>query len=171
MVASFAPIHVTVPARWPPCLANAPSLSSAPRSRASCARCRPGKSSSVRNSAAYASADGGATASCAQATRTNASGTHRMNERYCRSAALRARRAAMRAYLDWNATTPPLPEVVDAMRDAALNAWGNPASVHATGRAARAVVEEARAAVAELTGTDPRDVTFTASGTEANNLA
>ena len=78
---------------------------------------------------------------------------------------------AMRVYLDWNATTPPLPEVVDAMREAALSTWGNPASIHAVGRAARGVVEDARAAVAELTGTDPRDVTFTASGTEANNLA
>ncbi len=77
----------------------------------------------------------------------------------------------MRVYLDWNATTPPLPEVVDAMREAALTTWGNPASIHAVGRAARAAVEDARAAVAELTGTDPRDVTFTASGTEANNLA
>jgi cysteine desulfurase len=74
----------------------------------------------------------------------------------------------MRAYLDWNATTPPLPAVFDAMRDAA---WGNPSSIHSTGRAARAVVEDARASVAALTGVDPRDVLFTSGGTEANNLA
>jgi cysteine desulfurase len=77
----------------------------------------------------------------------------------------------MRAYLDWNATTPPHPDVLDAMRDAAANAWGNPASIHSTGRAARAVVEDARAAVAALTATDARDVVFTSGGTEANNIA
>jgi len=76
-----------------------------------------------------------------------------------------------RVYLDWNATTPPLPAVLDAMRDAATTAWGNPSSIHGDGRAARAVVEDARAAVAALTGFDARDVTFTAGGTEANNLA
>ena len=42
----------------------------------------------------------------------------------------------MRAYLDWNATTPPRPEVLDAMAGAARVAWGNPSSVHAEGRAA-----------------------------------
>ncbi len=77
----------------------------------------------------------------------------------------------MRAYLDWNATTPPLPEVLEAMRDAAASAWANPSSVHGHGRAARAVIEDARAAVAELAGIDARDVVFTAGGTEANNLA
>lgn len=77
----------------------------------------------------------------------------------------------MRVYLDWNATTPPLPEVVEAMREAATSTWGNPASIHADGRAARAVVESAREAIAELTGADARDVTFTANATEANNLA
>lgn len=82
-----------------------------------------------------------------------------------------ARSAAARVYLDWNATTPPLPEALDAMRDVAARAWGNPASIHADGRAARSVVEDARAAVARLTGSDARDVLFTSGGTEANNLA
>jgi cysteine desulfurase len=77
----------------------------------------------------------------------------------------------VRAYLDWNATTPPHPDVLAAMREAAANAWGNPASIHADGRGARKVVEDARADVAALTGTDPRDVLFTSGGTEANNLA
>lgn len=77
----------------------------------------------------------------------------------------------MRVYLDWNATTPPLAEVLDAMRAAAEGAWANPASVHGHGRAARAVVEEARAHVASLGGVDPRDVVLTSGGTEANNLA
>lgn len=77
----------------------------------------------------------------------------------------------MRAYLDWNATTPPLPEVLDAMREASLRTWANPSSIHGDGRAARSVVEDARAAVARLVGVDPRDVLFTSGGTEANNLA
>lgn len=77
----------------------------------------------------------------------------------------------MRVYLDWNATTPPAAEVLDAMRDAAARAWANPASVHGDGRRARAVVEDARAEVAALGGVDPRDVVLTSGGTEANNLA
>jgi cysteine desulfurase len=77
----------------------------------------------------------------------------------------------MGVYLDWNATTPPLPEVLDAMREAGARAWGNPSSIHADGRAARAVVEDARAAVGALVGADARDVLLTGGGTEANNLA
>ena len=77
----------------------------------------------------------------------------------------------MGVYLDWNATTPPLPEVIAAMSGAAEDAWGNPSSVHAHGRAARARVEDVRAAVAALGGVDPRDVVFTSGGTEANNIA
>ncbi|MBX3189005.1 MAG: cysteine desulfurase [Labilithrix sp.] len=76
-----------------------------------------------------------------------------------------------RVYLDWNATTPPLPAALDAMRAAAERAWGNPSSIHADGRAARAVVEDARSAVGELMGRDPRDVLLTGGGTEANNIA
>jgi cysteine desulfurase len=74
-------------------------------------------------------------------------------------------------YLDWNATTPPLPAVLDAMRAAAEAAWANPSSVHRSGRTARAVVEQAREAVALLGGVEPRDVVFTSGATEANNLA
>jgi cysteine desulfurase len=76
-----------------------------------------------------------------------------------------------RVYLDWNATSPPLEAVVAAMADAARAAWANPASIHGHGRAARAIVEDARAAVAELGSSDPRDVVLTSGGTEANNLA
>jgi cysteine desulfurase len=76
-----------------------------------------------------------------------------------------------RVYLDWNATTPPLAAVVEAMGLAAREAWGNPSSVHGYGRAARARVEEGREAVAKLAGCDPRDVVLTSGGTEANNLA
>ncbi len=76
-----------------------------------------------------------------------------------------------RVYLDWNATTPPLPEVLEAMARASREAWGNPSSVHAPGRVARAFVEDAREAVARLAQCDPRDVVLTSGGTEANNLA
>jgi cysteine desulfurase len=79
--------------------------------------------------------------------------------------------SAARVYLDWNATTPPLPEVIEAMSAAAREAWGNPSSTHATGRLARACVEDARQAVATLASCDPRDVILTSGGTEANNLA
>ncbi|AKT40481.1 cysteine desulfurase family protein [Chondromyces crocatus] len=74
-------------------------------------------------------------------------------------------------YLDWNATTPPHPDVLAAMHQAAAQAWANPASVHGPGRRARAWIERAREAVAALVGFDPRDVTLTSGGTEANNLA
>jgi cysteine desulfurase len=77
----------------------------------------------------------------------------------------------VRVYLDWNATTPPLPAVIDAMARAARDTWGNPSSIHGVGRAARAVVEDAREAVAKLAKGDPRDVLLTSGGTEANNIA
>lgn len=77
---------------------------------------------------------------------------------------------AQRIYLDWNATAPLRPEARAAVV-AALERVGNPSSVHAEGRAARRLVEEAREQVAALTGAEPRDVTFTSGGTEANALA
>lgn len=73
-------------------------------------------------------------------------------------------------YLDWNATTPPSSQVLEAMAAAAA-CWANPASVHALGRQARGVVEGAREVLAEVLGVHPRDVVFTSGGTEANNLA
>lgn len=74
-------------------------------------------------------------------------------------------------YLDWNATTPPHPEVLSAMARAAEDAWANPASVHALGRRARALVEDTREKIAEICAVHPRDVLLTSGGTEANNLA
>lgn len=74
-------------------------------------------------------------------------------------------------YLDWNATTPPLPEVVASMAEAASHIWANPSSVHQAGRRARATLESTREALAELLDVHPRDVLFTSGGTEANNLA
>jgi len=76
---------------------------------------------------------------------------------------------AKRSYLDFNATAP-LREQARAAALAAFECVGNPSSIHAEGRAARAIVEEARAAVAALAGVSPRGVVFTASGTEAANL-
>ncbi len=79
--------------------------------------------------------------------------------------------AARELYLDWNATTPPHPLVLEAMHAARTFAWGNPASVHAAGRRARAALDDARAELATLLERDPRDIVFTGGGTEANNLA
>ncbi len=75
-----------------------------------------------------------------------------------------------RVYLDWNATTPLRPEARQAMA-AAWEVAGNPSSVHAEGRQARRLVEDARAAVAAAIGGRPQDVVFTSGGTEANALA
>ena len=75
-----------------------------------------------------------------------------------------------RVYLDWNATTPLRPEARAAMA-AAFELSGNASSVHAEGRKARQLVEDARAAVAEAVGAAPRNVVFTSGGTEANALA
>jgi cysteine desulfurase len=75
-----------------------------------------------------------------------------------------------RTYLDWNATTPLRPEARAAM----ASAWefqGNPSSVHAEGRQARHLVEEARGVLAQALGALPRNIVFTSGGTEANALA
>lgn len=74
-------------------------------------------------------------------------------------------------YLDHNATTPTAPEVVEAMLPWLGERFGNPSSVHAAGREARAAVDAARQAVAELAGTAPDEVVFTSGGTESDNLA
>jgi len=75
-----------------------------------------------------------------------------------------------RVYLDWNATAPLRPEARQAMLDA-LACAGNPSSVHAEGRAARAIVERARQSIAQLAGSGAGGVVFTSGGTEANALA
>jgi cysteine desulfurase len=77
---------------------------------------------------------------------------------------------SVRSYLDWNATAPMREEAKAALA-AALSLAGNPSSVHAEGRAARAFVETAREQVAALVGALPGNVFFTSSGTEANMLA
>ena len=73
-------------------------------------------------------------------------------------------------YLDNNATAPLRPEAASAMQ-AAMGPPANPSSVHGYGRAARQIVEDARAEIAMLSGSRAADVVFTSGGTEANNLA
>ena len=75
-----------------------------------------------------------------------------------------------RAYLDWNATTPLVPEARAAMI-AAMDVVGNPSSVHAEGRAAKAVLEKARRQVAAALGAEGADIVFVSGATEAAALA
>jgi cysteine desulfurase len=77
---------------------------------------------------------------------------------------------ANRVYLDWNATAPLRREAREAMT-AAMELSGNPSSVHAEGRQARKLVEDARLVIAGSVGALPRNVIFTSGGTEANALA
>ena len=81
-----------------------------------------------------------------------------------------AARPLTRAYLDYNATAPLRPEA-RAAAVAAMETTGNPSSVHAEGRAARRIVEDARADVARLAGVSARCVTFVSGATEAINAA
>lgn len=74
------------------------------------------------------------------------------------------------AYLDHAATTPMLPEAIEAMT-AQLSVTGNASSLHAAGRRARRTVEESREALADALGARPSEVVFTSGGTEADNLA
>ncbi len=77
----------------------------------------------------------------------------------------------MPVYLDYNATTPVLPEVVDVMLPYLREHFGNPSSDHEIGRRARAAVEESRQCVSTLLGCSSAEIIFTSGGTEANNLA
>lgn len=74
-------------------------------------------------------------------------------------------------YLDHNATTPVLPEVVDAIIPYLRDHFGNPSSGHTFGLRTRAAIATARAQVAALIECDPGEIVFTSGGTEANNLA
>jgi cysteine desulfurase len=76
-----------------------------------------------------------------------------------------------RIYLDANATTPLLPEVLEAMRPFLLEHFGNASSIHQEGQRARSAVERARASVARLLSCRPSEIVFTSGGTEGDNLA
>lgn len=77
----------------------------------------------------------------------------------------------MYVYLDNNATTCPLPEVVDAMAQHFRDSFANPGSRHAPGRTARRALEEAREMIAAVLDADPKEVIFTSGGTESTNTA
>jgi cysteine desulfurase len=77
----------------------------------------------------------------------------------------------MAIYLDYNATSPAAPAVVEAMLRVLRDGVGNPSSVHAFGQRAKAVVDDARQQVASLIDADPTEIVFTSGGTEADNLA
>ncbi|HVW01019.1 MAG TPA: cysteine desulfurase family protein [Planctomycetaceae bacterium] len=74
-------------------------------------------------------------------------------------------------YLDNNATTRPLPEVIETVARVMHDGFANPGSRHAAGRRARRVLEDSRESIAGLLGADPREVIFTSGGTESINLA
>ena len=76
-----------------------------------------------------------------------------------------------RIYLDHNATTPPRPTVIEAMRVCLEEGWGNPSSQHRWGQEAKRRLDRARAQVAALIGADPEEIIFTSGGTEADNHA
>ena len=76
-----------------------------------------------------------------------------------------------RIYLDYNATTPLLPEVFEAMCPYFGDQFGNASSIHHHGQQTRAAVEDAREAVAALLGCRASEIVFTSGGTEADNLA
>jgi cysteine desulfurase len=77
----------------------------------------------------------------------------------------------MRIYFDHNATTPLRPEVLEAVARALRDDYGNPSSVHHFGQRAKAALDTARTAVADLIGGEPSEVVFTSGGTEADNFA
>jgi cysteine desulfurase len=74
-------------------------------------------------------------------------------------------------YLDHNATTPLLPEALDALTRVAREAWGNPSSLHGPGRAAKLEIENARESLAAQIHAQPQEIVFTGGGTEACNFA
>jgi cysteine desulfurase len=76
-----------------------------------------------------------------------------------------------RAYFDHNATTPPDPAVIEAVARALAEDFGNASSVHHFGQRAKALLDEARSAVAELIGAEPAEIVFTSGGTESDNFA
>ena len=80
-------------------------------------------------------------------------------------------RSMQRIYLDANATTPVLPEVVEAMLPYFTSSSGNPSSAHQSGQRTRAAVERARNSVAALLNAPAKEIVFTSGGTESDNLA
>ncbi|HOB90490.1 MAG: cysteine desulfurase NifS [Bacillota bacterium] len=76
-----------------------------------------------------------------------------------------------RIYMDYAATTPTSPEVLDAMRPYMLEDFGNPSSIHSFGREAKKALDDARGKVASLLSVAPEEIVFTSGGSESTNLA
>lgn len=74
-------------------------------------------------------------------------------------------------YLDNNATTQPLPEVIETVARHLREAYGNPSSRHGLGRKARRILEDSREQIAMILGAKPSELIFTSGGTESNNMA
>ncbi len=74
-------------------------------------------------------------------------------------------------YLDYGATTPPRPEVIELVCEVMQSEWGNPSSLHAWGERSAMIIERSRLQVAQLLNCDSSEIIFTSGGTEANNLA
>nr|XP_033813416.1 selenocysteine lyase isoform X2 [Geotrypetes seraphini] len=72
--------------------------------------------------------------------------------------------------MDYNATTPLMPDVIQAVTEAMHEAWGNPSSSYVAGQKAKQLIDAARLNVAMMVGGRPEDIIFTSGGTEANNL-
>ena len=77
----------------------------------------------------------------------------------------------MNVYLDNAATTPMLPEVIEAMLPYMRDHFGNPSSTHQFGRRTKTAIEQSRRQIAEYLGVEPRTICFTSGGTEADNMA
>nr|XP_033813417.1 selenocysteine lyase isoform X3 [Geotrypetes seraphini] len=75
-----------------------------------------------------------------------------------------------KVYMDYNATTPLMPDVIQAVTEAMHEAWGNPSSSYVAGQKAKQLIDAARLNVAMMVGGRPEDIIFTSGGTEANNL-
>src|ERR1700752_4917544 len=76
-----------------------------------------------------------------------------------------------RVYFDNSATTPVLPEILEAMRPYFGESFGNASSIHHHGQQTRAAAEQSREAIALLVGAQASEIVFTSGGTEADNLA
>ncbi|XP_014444598.1 selenocysteine lyase [Tupaia chinensis] len=75
-----------------------------------------------------------------------------------------------KVYMDYNATTPLEPAVIQAVTEAMREAWGNPSSAYPAGRKAKELIDAARENLAKMIGAKPQDMVFTSGGTESNNL-
>ncbi|XP_026557114.1 selenocysteine lyase [Pseudonaja textilis] len=78
--------------------------------------------------------------------------------------------SSRKIYMDYNATTPLAPEVIETVKEAMYEAWGNPSSSYEAGQRAKKIINEARESLAKMVGGSFQDIIFTSGGTEANNL-